>query len=159
MTSQPGQDSRQRIVVGVDGSEGSRAAVRWAAEEAELRDAELEAVMARMPPVPLPLFGPGSFPVPSSTEPLDPEGYARRGEEALERILREVLGDQLPSRLKWFVEEGHPVGVLLGRTVDIDLLVVGARGQGGFAGLLTGSVSEQCVRHARCSVVVARPRE
>ena len=50
--------------------------------------------------------------------------------------------------------DGHPVGVLIGRTTDADLLVVGARGEGGFTGLLTGSVSEQCVRHAACSVMV-----
>jgi len=55
--------------------------------------------------------------------------------------------------------DGHPVGVLIGRTTDADLLVVGVRGEGGFTGLLTGSVSEQCVRHAACSVVVVRPRE
>jgi nucleotide-binding universal stress UspA family protein len=48
--------------------------------------------------------------------------------------------------------------VLLGRTVDADLLVVGARGEGGFTGLLTGSVSEQCVRHAAGSVMVVRPK-
>jgi nucleotide-binding universal stress UspA family protein len=51
---------------------------------------------------------------------------------------------------------GNPAGVLLSRALDADLLVVGVRGHGGFEGLLVGSVSEQCVRHARCSVVVAR---
>jgi len=91
--------------------------------------------------------------------PLDLEKRGRKGEEVLEQILRDVLGTQLPSKLTWYVMDGHPVGVLIGRTTDADLLVVGARGEGGFTGLLTGSVSEQCVRHAACSVVVVRPRE
>jgi nucleotide-binding universal stress UspA family protein len=68
MTSQPGQHRPQRIVVGVDGSAGSRAALRWAADEAELHDAELEAVMARTPQLPMVLFGPGSIPIPTTTE-------------------------------------------------------------------------------------------
>ena len=159
MTSQPGQHRPQRIVVGVDGSAGSRAGLRWAADEAELRDAELEAVMARTPQLPMVLFGPGSIPIPTATAPLDLEERARKDEEVLEQILREVLGTQLPPRLSWYVMDGHPVGVLIGRTTDADLLVVGARGEGGFTGLLTGSVSEQCVRHAACSVVVVRPRQ
>jgi nucleotide-binding universal stress UspA family protein len=159
MTSQPAQHHAQHIVVGVDGSEGSRAALRWAAQEAEPRDAELEAVMARMPPLPMALFGPGSIPIPTTTAPLDLEARARTSEQALQQLLHEVFGDQLPSRLTWHFEEGHPVGVLLGRSAEADLLVVGARGGGGFAGLLTGSVSEQCVRHAACSVVVVRAKE
>jgi nucleotide-binding universal stress UspA family protein len=104
------------------------------------------------------LFGPGSLPIPTSTAPLDLEKRGRKGEELLEQILREVLGTELPPKLTWSVMDGHPVGVLIGRTTDADLLVVGARGEGGFTGLLTGSVSEQCVRHAACSVVVVRSR-
>jgi Universal stress protein family len=82
MTSQPARHHAQHIVVGVDGSEGSRAALRWAAQEAELRDAELEAVMARMPPLPMALFGPGSIPIPTTTAPLDLEARARTSEQA-----------------------------------------------------------------------------
>jgi nucleotide-binding universal stress UspA family protein len=158
MTSQPDQHRPQRIVVGVDGSAGSRAALRWAADEAELRDAELEVVMARVPAVPMVLFGPGSLPIPASTAPFDVEERGRTGEEVLEQILREALGTHLPPKLTWYVMDGHPVGVLVGRTTEADLLVVGARGEGGFTGLLTGSVSEHVVRHAACSVVVVRSR-
>jgi nucleotide-binding universal stress UspA family protein len=158
MTSQPGQRQPYRIVVGVDGSEGSRAALRWAGEEAALRDAELEAVMARVPVLPMVLFGPGSTPVPTSTEPLAREDPDRTDEEVLRDVLRGVFGDQPPSRLTWYVEDGHPAGLLLSRSTDADLLVVGARGHGGFSGLLAGSVSEQCVRHAGCSVVVVRAK-
>jgi nucleotide-binding universal stress UspA family protein len=127
-------------------------------EEAALRDAELEAVMARMPVLPMALFGPGSTPVPASTAPLAREDPDRRDEEVLRQVLREVFGDQPPSRLTWYLQEGHPAGVLLSRSVDADLLVLGARGHGGFSGLLAGSVSEQCVRHAACSVVVVRTK-
>ena len=74
MSSQPGQDSPQRIVVGVDGSEGSRSALWWAAAEAEAHSAELEVVMARVPALPLPLLGPDSTPVLTKTRPLDLEG-------------------------------------------------------------------------------------
>jgi nucleotide-binding universal stress UspA family protein len=97
--------------------------------------------------------------VPTNTRPLDLEGSDRQDEEALDRLLREVLGSRLPSKLTQVVKEGHPVGVLLAQAVDAALLVVGARGRGGFAGLRAESVSEQCVRHAPCSVVVVRPRD
>jgi len=78
MSSQPGQGSPQRIGVGVGGSEGSRSTLRWAAAEAEAHRAELEAVMARVPALPLPLFGPGSTPVPTNTRPLDLKGPTAR---------------------------------------------------------------------------------
>jgi nucleotide-binding universal stress UspA family protein len=154
MTSQPGQERWRRIVAGVDGSEQSRAALRWAAGEAEAHDAELEAVTVLQPPLPLPLLGPSPAVVAGQTELSQPD--VGRGEKLLEQTLEEVFGDQLPSRLTRFVAVGNPAGVLLSRALDADLLVVGVRGHGGFEGLLVGSVSEQCVRHARCSVVVAR---
>ncbi len=56
------------------------------------------------------------------------------------------------------MQRGDPAEVLLSRSRDADLLVVGSRGEGGFTGLLMGSVSEKCVRHALCSVLVVRAR-
>ncbi len=87
------------------------------------------------------------------TQELTPD--VGRGEKLLERTPEEVFGD-IPSRLTRSVTVGNPAGVLLSRALQADLLVVGVRGHGGFEGLLVGSVSEQCVRHARCTVVVAR---
>ena len=154
MTTQPDQEPQRRIVVGVDGSDRSRAALRWAAAEAEAHDAELEAVTVLQPPLPLPLLQPSPTLVAGQTEALKPD--VGRGEKLLEQTLEEVFGDHIPSRLTRFVSVGNPAGVLLSRALGADLLVVGARGHGGFEGLLVGSVSEQCVRHARCTVVVAR---
>jgi nucleotide-binding universal stress UspA family protein len=55
------------------------------------------------------------------------------------------------------VEPGDPAAVLVRRSEGADMLVVGSRGHGGFERLLVGSVSEKCVRHATCSVIVIRP--
>jgi nucleotide-binding universal stress UspA family protein len=156
MTTRADQERRRRIVVGVDGSDTSRAALRWAADEAEAHGAELEAVTVLQPPLPLPFLGPSPALVAGQTEVLEPD--VGRGEKLLQQTLEEVVGEHLPSRLTPFVSVGNPAGVLLSRALEADLLVIGARGHGGFEGLLVGSVSEQCVRHARCSVVVARPR-
>jgi nucleotide-binding universal stress UspA family protein len=156
MTTQPDQEPRRRIVVGVDGSNTSRAALRWAADEAEAHDAELEAVTVLQPPLPLPLLGPtGPTLVAGQVEALEP--HIGHGEKLLEQTLEEVFGDEIPPRLTRHVTVGNPAGVLLSRALDASLLVVGARGHGGFEGLQLGSVTEQCVRHARCTVVVARP--
>jgi nucleotide-binding universal stress UspA family protein len=154
MMSHQEQTSR-RLVVGVDGSEESRAALRWAADEADLRNAELEAVLAWERPylIPVPQMSQGAFPI----SPVDPELLGRQAERTLHESLGEVFGEQLPARLKPLVLEGNPAGVLLSRALNAELLIVGSRGHGGFKGLLTGSVTEQCVRHARSSVVVVRP--
>ena len=69
--------------------------------------------------------------------------------------VKEVLGDDTGSLIRSVVE-GHPVPVLLKAAVGADLLVMGSRGHGGFAGLLLGSVSEHVVAHAPCAVVVVR---
>jgi nucleotide-binding universal stress UspA family protein len=70
------------------------------------------------------------------------------------------LGDDAPSAgVQDVVQEGHPVEVLLDQAKDAALLVVGSRGHGAFTGMLLGSVSEHCVSHANCPVVVVRDKE
>jgi nucleotide-binding universal stress UspA family protein len=159
MTSQAEaeQVNRRRIIVGVDGSEESRAALRWSAEEADLRDTELEAVYAWVPP-----RGVAVSPTMQAAAPVvfgDPQKQASHGEKVLEQTVTEVFAGQPPARLTWSVVEGNAAGVLISQSIDADLLVVGSRGHGGFSGLLAGSVCEQCVRYARCSVVVVRPQK
>jgi nucleotide-binding universal stress UspA family protein len=135
------------IVVGVDGSESAKAALRFALDEARLRGAAVRAVAAWH--VPTTAYG-GAF-VPPADSLLDElETAARR---TLERALADA-GDHADLEVASVVREGAPARVLLGEAGDADLLVVGSRGLGGFRGLMLGSVSQQCTHHAPCPVVV-----
>jgi len=140
-----------RIVVGVDGSESSRAALRWAYDEAASHGASLTVVTAWHPP-PLPQISPyGSLP---------PGGYfdqPKHNALALLDGLTAGLGDKRPRvDVRTVVEEGNPVQVLIEQSAGADLVVVGSRGHGGFAGMLLGSVSHHLVAHSNCPVVVVR---
>jgi len=152
MTTQV-QNGQQRFVVGVDGSEESRAALQWSADEAVAHGARLEAVCAWE----LPFSGLASSYAPAPAGLPDPQEVARRAEDALYDTLKEVLGGETSLDVKRVVEAGDPAAVLLRRSEAADLLVVGSRGRGGFSRLLIGSVTEKCVRYATCSVVVIRP--
>lgn len=137
-----------RIVVGIDSSEDSHRALSWAAEEARLRDADLEVVHAYPTPdlTALPMV---------VTLPSDEELRA-----AATSILDEVLaavGGTEDLRIVKTVQAGGAASVLTQAAEGADLLVVGARGLGGFRGLLMGSVSQQSVTHSPCPVVVVTP--
>jgi nucleotide-binding universal stress UspA family protein len=136
-----------RIVVGLDGSPGSLAALSWAGREARLRGATLEVLVAWTYPMPVLLFPVAPDPPPVKTLRKEAQEMA---EHALEKVADDVAGVSIERR----VVEGAPAEVLLGRLVEADLLVVGSRGLGGFRGLLLGSVSQQCVLHATRPVVV-----
>ncbi|MDI2030258.1 universal stress protein [Saccharopolyspora sp. TS4A08] len=138
-----------RIVVGVDGSPGSRAALRWAVRYAEQFRGEVTAVLAWAPP---------SFtevaPVPP---PISDDESKTRAEKGLREIVDEVTGMPVTSvRVRREVVRGHAARALLDRAENAELLVVGSRGHGGFVGALLGSVSQHCVTHASCPVVVVR---
>ena len=139
-------DGQQRIVVGVDGSEPSRLALRWAAEEATLRNASLEVVTAWH--IPAQLSSPA---VP--TVDLDFEGIAH---QTLADEVSTVLGPDAGDIVQHVVN-GHAARVLIELSKGAELLVVGSRGLGEFTGALLGSVSLHCTTHAHCSVVVVRP--
>ena len=134
-----------RIVVGIDGSAGSKEALRWAAQQAKSTGAALEVVIAWHYPV---FYGwaPG---------PQDFD-FGDAAEQALTGAIDEVLGSDRPARLRTRVTEGNAAQVLVDASADADLLVVGSRGYGGFADALLGSVSTYCVHHARCPVTVIR---
>lgn len=142
----------QRIVVGIDGSEGSLAALRVAATEAKVRAAVLEVVCAWHPSSmgSIPAFGVGS-PTAQSLDEL---------RTALDETLAaEGLGPDDGVAVEARVVTGHAAEALLDAAERATLVVVGTRGRGGFAGLVLGSVSQQVVTHARCPVmIVPHPR-
>jgi nucleotide-binding universal stress UspA family protein len=141
-----GDGGQDRIVVGVDGSEGSKAALRWAARQAEFTGAALEAVITWEYPT---FYGW----VPSYPDDLD---LPRLAERALTDSLAAVFGAERPARLRTRVLEGHAGQVLAEASAGAELLVVGSRGYGGFVDAVLGSVSTYCVHHARCPVTVIR---
>jgi nucleotide-binding universal stress UspA family protein len=139
-----------KIVVGVDGSSGSREALRWAFAEAQLRSVPLETVIVWQYPITasLPTFG-------AMTTPDDFQSEART--TLLAFLAEEGITAAAPIPVTTLVAEGNPARALLDAADDADLLVVGSRGHGGFKGVLVGSISQQCVQHSKCPVVVVHP--
>jgi nucleotide-binding universal stress UspA family protein len=134
--------SAPRIIVGVDGSEQSKQALRWAAQIAESMSAEIDAVAAWEYPF---TYG---WPLPENWFP------AAEMERVLDASVHEALGVRRPGGLRLVVCEGHPATVLLEHSAHATMVVVGSRGHGGFAGLLLGSVSAVVAEHANCPVLV-----
>ncbi|WP_334170920.1 universal stress protein [Sinomonas sp.] len=132
-------------VVGVDGSPQSREALAWAAEEAALRGGRVVAVTAWE----FPLLVTGL-----ETVAMDREAFAHAAERVLDLAVGAVSGGDV--RIDTVVGHGSPAKVILEAAEGADLVVVGSRGLGGFAGLLLGSVSAHLVHHCPCTVVVIR---
>ncbi|MFF1714668.1 universal stress protein [Streptomyces sp. NPDC058268] len=137
------------IVVGVDGSACSQEVLRWAMVQAQVTGSAIEAVAAWMYPQ---VYGYSYGWVPSM-----PEGgeFAKTAEQTLQETVATVR-EQLdhPPEVTIRVAEGHAVEVLMDAARNAQLLVLGSRGHGTFAGILLGSVSQHCVQHAPCPVVI-----
>ena len=145
------EEARQsaRIVVGVDGSECSKRALRWGAYLARISNASLQAAMV--------------------WEPVPPSGYgwnfAGTGsqKEDIEKLLTatvdDVFGEDRPIGLTLTAMEGYPASLLIGLSKNATMLVVGSRGHGGFTNLLLGSVGAKCSEHAHCAVLVVHDAE
>jgi nucleotide-binding universal stress UspA family protein len=142
-----------KIVVGIDGSEQSRDALRWALEEARLRSAEIVAVHAWAPPPTMPEPGPAP-----GFELVTVLPQVREAGEQLVRGVVEEVASGLQVTVEPVAVEGPPVAALVDAAKDADLLVVGSRGHGGFAALLVGSVSQALAHHAPCPLVIHRTR-
>ncbi|MCC5953452.1 MAG: universal stress protein [Acidimicrobiia bacterium] len=136
-----------KVIVGVDGSLASRAAVRWAAREAQAHGVPLVAIEAWE-------FSPLVF---AADVPVQIDDLRSTVTTHLEETVADVLGDDFAdvSVERKIVEEA-PVPALLGEAGPDDVIVVGSRGRGGFSGLLLGSVSQQLAQHAPCPVVIVR---
>jgi len=136
----------ERVVVGVDGSPSSLAALEWAADYAARAGGTLEMVSAWDWPH---SYG-WAVPLPEGYDPsVDAQGLLDRSQA----LVRERHPDLEASGV---VAQGHPALVLVKASEHADLLVVGSRGHGEFAGMLLGSVSEHCVTNAHCPVLVYR---
>jgi len=147
------QKAPHRIVVGVDGSANSKAALRWAAKLAPTLDAHLDVVTAWQFPV-LATMNPDFMSagmLPAYPELWHPELDAKKMQAA---TLLDVFKDEPPPGLTHAVEQGQASSVLIKAAEGADMLIIGSRGHGGFAGLLLGSVSRTCVEHAKCPVLV-----
>ena len=144
-------------MVGVDGSEDSKDALRWAARQAQVTDAALEVVTAWHMPVD---FGtvwqmPATY---GKTRDLSETGLAADARTMLSATIEEVLGASPQVAVTPKLVSGHAAPVLIDASRRAALLVVGGSGHGGFTGMLLGSVSQHCVQHAACPVVVVRHR-
>lgn len=146
----------RNIVVGVDGSEASLTALEWALGEARLHGALLETV--HVYPHPMPTVTPFALEmVTISAREAEALIESRRG--WLAELIRDRFPDLDSEKIRITVLSGHAADQLVHRSTEADLLVVGARGHGGFRGLLVGSVAQQCIHHAKCPIVVVpRPR-
>lgn len=138
-----------RIVVGVDGSDSSKQALLWARYLAKAMSCSVEAVNVWQP-VQSYGVGYGWVALPTDWNP------ATDAEVLLQDTIKEVYGDDLPVDLKITTLEGLAAKELLKASDGAQMLVVGSRGHGGFAGLLLGSVSSACSEHATCPVLVVR---
>ena len=135
------------IVVGADGSRGSETALRFAAEEAALRDATLLVVSAYH--VPVAVYAGGIVP------PVDlVSGFRETAEEVVAAAASEAEEHSPGITVETQVCEGQPADELIREADGAALLVVGSRGLGGFKSLLLGSVSQQVAHHAPCPVVI-----
>jgi nucleotide-binding universal stress UspA family protein len=135
-----------RVVVGVDGSPSSEQALAWAVQQAERIGRPVDAVIA------------WDFPVAYGVAPGDEIDFHGQAAEVLEKSVQNVLAGDA-DRVRQRVLRGHPARVLLHAADGAELLVVGCRGHGGFAGMLLGSVSQHVVAHAACPVVVIHAHE
>ena len=135
-----------RIVVGVDGSENASRAVDWAAAEAKARGCRVHLVHSwTYPALSMPL---------SALEDLPPIDVEAAAKEVLTERTRQLVAEGV--EVDGEVSNELASQSLIQASSDADLLVVGARGTGGFKGLLLGSVSDQCAHHAHCPVVIVR---
>lgn len=145
-------ETEQRIVVGVEGSGGAKAALRWAIREAQYRDAIIDVVTTY-----------ASTYVPASPDfnyvPLDPADLEAEVNKMQGHVIDEAIAELGGTgvEIRRRVLRGRPADTLIAVAEGAVMLVVGSRGRGGFRGLLLGSVSQTIAHHGTCPVVIVRP--
>jgi len=144
-----GETRQRRVIVGVDGSELSNAALRWAVEEGTLRGAEVHAITA--------WWIPGGY---GDVWMIVPNvDYAAEARKVMDRAIEEAIGPDEAQLVHRHLVEGNPATALIDAATPDDIVVVGSHGHGGFVGSLIGSVSQRVAAHAPCPVVIVRRPE
>jgi len=146
VNQEPGE---HRIVVGIDGSPSSREALCWAVRQAALTGSVVDAVIAWHDPSSYDGYG----------WLIADTSYAEVAAKTLSETVDSVVTAGSGVTVRQRIMEGHPAQVLLDAADSADLLVVGSRGHGGFARMLLGSVSQHCVQHSPCPVLVIRGQQ
>ena len=145
-TSGKGFTPVERIVVGSDGSEGATSALKRAIDEAELWDARLTAVAA----VPM---ATGTTMMAWLPANIDRDAMLKDVKEGLDAAVDQAL-DGRSRKVARHALDGSPSSLLIEFSTAVDLVVVGTRGRGGFAGILLGSTSQTVIAHSTCPVMV-----
>jgi nucleotide-binding universal stress UspA family protein len=148
-----GESRGPRVVVGVDGSPGGRAALVFALRDAARRGVPVEAVIAYRPPEYwMDFYATGSYPVDQLRG-----GAVEQARMYVEDALAD--GPQPPPPVRVRAVMGTAADVLVHEAQDAELLVVGSSGHGGFGRMLLGSTSIQCALYATCPVTVVHSPE
>lgn len=137
------------VVVGVDGSASSRRALEWALRHAGSTGLSVTAVYAWQVPA---NYGTAAMVLPAAD-------FADEAKRIIKQAVDAVAAEFPDVRVERRIKEGHPAKVLLDVAEEAQMLVVGSRGHGGFIGAVLGSVSQYCVTHAHCPVLVFRGAE
>ncbi|HET7303930.1 MAG TPA: universal stress protein [Segeticoccus sp.] len=146
-----GEDLSQthRILVGYDGSPQAQLALELAYDEAVIQGAELLCVQA---------WWPGDVEEAEAATERDWGDYQREQQDAVRRLLKDRVSANPDVSFTHEVVRGNPAKTLIERSHDADLVAVGARGNGGFQGLMLGSVSSAVLQKATCTVALIRER-
>jgi nucleotide-binding universal stress UspA family protein len=137
------------IIVGIDGSAHSLRALKWAVNEAAVRHAPLTVLTVNQS-----LAGCWGDSVPDPGDPDLTKKARHAAQEETDSVLKKTDDGSEPPSVTVRAVTGRPGEELLSAATDADMIVVGARGAGGFKKLLLGSVSTQLTHHAHCPVVV-----
>jgi nucleotide-binding universal stress UspA family protein len=148
-----------RIVVGVDSSDAAREALSWAADEARVRDARLVAVRAWAFVPPAPMGDPGMIAIPTGDLAGQLEAETEVAGAELANAIAETIGERSDLEIETKLVEDDAGDALVAESEGADLLVVGSHAKSGLRAALLGSVSRHVVDHAKCPVVVVKPRD
>jgi nucleotide-binding universal stress UspA family protein len=153
MSADKSGNSIRNILVGVDGSEKSIRALEWASELAATLGAQIDVVIAWQTPFPV-------IELVSLGFDLDLTEFNERpyeiAELRIEKAIKHVFGKVNPAGVTRSISEGYPGLVLVEKSSEADLLVLGNRGHSPVVETLLGSVSQHCLAHAQCPVVIIK---